>query len=93
VQNLLEHSSNSFTANSDLSAGAQVPRYGWKQSHVANQEPSSRKKNDGKASNDVSGSLDKDEIGRILDDFRKANPPIKVATKDNNQDLMVCLRP
>ena len=35
-------------------------------------------------------ALTPEEIGRILDDFRKANPVIKIDTKDDNREVKVC---
>ncbi|KAF2660531.1 hypothetical protein K491DRAFT_589145 [Lophiostoma macrostomum CBS 122681] len=89
VQNILEHSNNSFAANTDLSPSAQVPRYGWKQNQVTELEPSGRNKDDAQISDDTLGNLDKDEIGRLLDAFQKSNPAIQIATKDDNRDLMI----
>ena len=91
VQTTLDHTNASFAANSDLSAGAQLPRYGWTsgKGEAAIPDLDSQKKADAEVPNDAP-ALTLEEIGRILDNFRNANPVIKIDTKDDNRDVKVC---
>lgn len=89
IQSILDHTKESLNANSDLSAGAELPRYGWTHDEVAEKENAPRMKHRIKKGGEHPSSIGKEEIARILEDFQKANPQLKVVTKGDNRDLMV----
>jgi hypothetical protein len=89
----LDHTKESFAANSDLSAGAQLPRYGWTHSENADKKRKSSTELSRKKSVDVQIGMTKEDIRRQIDEFQKANPQIKVWMKNDNRDLMVFYMP
>ncbi|KAF2872223.1 hypothetical protein BDV95DRAFT_543900 [Massariosphaeria phaeospora] len=89
VQSAFEHSKQSFNRNSDLSAATQVPPYGWIQAEIATQKVSKRKRTEEQIDDDKYVALPQDEVFRLVHEFSKIHPVIKVGSKDKHSDLMI----
>lgn len=89
IQSILEHAQESLKKDSDLSAGAQVPRYGWREIVLKEKEASRRRKDGMHKSRDSETGLSEDEIKRIVEEFRTAHTNIRVSTKDDNRVIQV----
>ncbi|KAF2115792.1 mediator complex subunit 27-domain-containing protein [Lophiotrema nucula] len=86
TQSILNHAKESLEKSDDLSAGAQVAKFGWVQSELAEKEKTSRSKHDKKDIAD--DKLDKETIGKMLEEFKTANSKTKIETKDGNRDIL-----
>lgn len=76
--------------NGDLSEGAKVARYGWKQvGDVEETTDVSRRKSGLLKKEDVASRLDKEEVVKVMEEWQKANPQIRVRTKDDDREVLV----
>jgi hypothetical protein len=91
MQSILQHTKQSFAADADLSVGAQVPRYGWQQSVAAERKAAGRRRAGVQPLDAPQTHLSKQEITKILEDFHKTYPSIKIDTKDDHRDITVRL--
>jgi len=89
IQSIFEHGKQSLKANADLSASAQVPRYGWQQAMPARRKTGLPKKRRHSTIEDSSVPVEEGEIGSIIAGFRTKYPQIKVETKDKGHDITV----
>lgn len=74
-------------ANSDLSASASIPTYGWvareRRTHQA-KDGSHKDKTE-----EVGNVLSDEEISQIIIEFRKTYPNVKLETHDDNRQIKV----
>jgi hypothetical protein len=83
----LEHVRKSLGANSDLSASASVPVYGWVERDRRMREAKHGSPKD--KAEDTGHSLSDDEIAQILVEFEKEHPNIKLEKQDENRLIKV----
>ncbi|EON64839.1 hypothetical protein W97_04073 [Coniosporium apollinis CBS 100218] len=81
TQELFERARQSLQANSDLSAAATVPMYGWAETDLVDSE----KTDDASSARALEhgivedgGHFDQVDVARVVDDFRKAHPNFNV---------------
>lgn len=89
IQAVFEHTRRSLLANSDLSASRSMPAHGWterekKQHNIA-------KGNHSESTEDGSATLFNEDFARIVADFEKSKPSIKLETQDDNRTISVWL--
>jgi hypothetical protein len=89
IRSIFEHGKESLRANADLSASAQVPRYGWKQAEPAKPKTILPRKRRHSLIEDIPGHVEEGEMGSIIEGFRSKYPHIKVETKNKNHDITV----
>ncbi|KAF2019585.1 hypothetical protein BU24DRAFT_122744 [Aaosphaeria arxii CBS 175.79] len=90
TQALFEHTKASLEANSDLTPGAQLPRYGWEQKEIRDRDAEARRRDGAKDGEDKAVvSMSKEERERILQEFRAANGQLKVFSKDDDRDILI----
>ncbi|KAF2788479.1 hypothetical protein K505DRAFT_366434 [Melanomma pulvis-pyrius CBS 109.77] len=88
VQSIFEHTTQSLNKNSDLTASANVPRYGWVKAQTKEKE-AARRKNDGvQKLEDTVVNLTNEDVTRDILEFQKTHTNIKALTKDDNQNLL-----
>ncbi|KAF2262605.1 hypothetical protein CC78DRAFT_582373 [Lojkania enalia] len=90
IQSIFEYTRESLGKNSDLSTSAQVPIYGWVETEIIDKE-AARRRRPGARKDESHISLEKNEIARTLEEFRKTHPNITVAAKEGNQDVLIKL--
>lgn len=78
TQELFEHAKESLSKNADLSAAGQVSQYGWTERAASQREAAKRKDQGKKVKEEVHVSLSKEEVARMVEEFRKKHPSIKV---------------
>jgi hypothetical protein len=88
MQNTFEHVKKSFGANADLSGCVSIPSHGWVERERKAKE--SNKAKGGEITEDVGTVLTDDDISRIVQEFRKTYPNIKLETQDDNRSISVC---
>lgn len=87
MQNILEHVDASFKGNPDLSESVSVSPHGWVERERKAKESTKSK---GSESVEDSGvSLTDEDISRIVVEFRKSHPNLKLETKDDNSSISV----
>lgn len=89
IQSVYEHARGSLNANSDLSASAQVQRYGWIEKEAKGKRAATRRKDGAQKSEKKQEALTQEDISRIVEDFRKTYPKIPLIAKNENRDLTV----
>ncbi|ORY14804.1 hypothetical protein BCR34DRAFT_478993 [Clohesyomyces aquaticus] len=88
-QSILVHARKSYSANPDLSASAQVPRYGWIQSEIAEKKALAGNLSGLEEPQEIATGLGKEDIALILDEFCNTYPDIRVGMKDDNHEIMI----
>jgi hypothetical protein len=87
MQSTFEHVKQSFGANADLSESVAIPSHGWVERARKTKES---KKSQGKDNLEDAGAILTDEdISRIVVDFRKAHPNLKVEMRDDDRSISV----
>jgi hypothetical protein len=90
TQSTFEHTRKSLAANSDLSASRSIPRHGWTEREK--KERDSKESNHIESTDESSASLTDEDISRMVVEFQKAHPTIKLETQDDNRAISVsCL--
>ncbi|KAH7138987.1 hypothetical protein B0J11DRAFT_32084 [Dendryphion nanum] len=91
IQDIFAYAQASYDANKDLSTSDQVDQFDWQQREADKMlaRPSNRDRIQGLS--EMPGGWSQNEIGVALEEFRKANPLIKVATKEDNRSMMIHL--
>lgn len=97
TQELFERARQSLQANSDLSAAATVPMYGWTETDLMDSEKaddasSARALEHGIVEDGV--HFDQVDVARVVDDFRKAHPNFNVdleVWRKENWVINVCV--
>lgn len=88
MKSILEHCRQSLDKDTDLSKSREVPRYGWVEKE--RRERGGRKVEEGKKDDHAQTGVTKEEVENILEEWTKRNGTIKVETKDENHEIMVC---
>lgn len=87
VQSTFEHVKQSYGANADLSESVSVPSHGWVE------RARKAKKITNKSGSDVveeSGTIiTDDDISRVVVEFRKTHPGLKLETHDDDHSIHV----
>lgn len=87
IQDTFDHIKKSFAANADLSACSSIPSYGWCERERHIRETKQSKKSDD--AEDYNTSLTYEDVPRILVEFQKAHPKIKLETQEDNGSISV----
>jgi hypothetical protein len=87
MQNTLEHVKKSFGANADLSGSVSMPSHGWTERDRRAKESNTTK--GGETTEDVGTVLTDEDISRIVVEFCKTYPNIKLETQDDNRSISV----
>jgi hypothetical protein len=87
MQNTFEHVKQSYGANADLSKSVSIPSHGWIER--ARKAKESTKSQGGEGVEDVGATLTDEDISRIVVEFRKAHPNLKVETQDDDRSISV----
>jgi hypothetical protein len=87
IQAVFERIRKSLVANSDLSASRSMPAHGWierekKQHNIT-------KGCDSESMDDGSAALSNEDVARIVADFERSKPNIKLETQDDNRRISV----
>ncbi|KAJ4412277.1 hypothetical protein N0V91_000748 [Didymella pomorum] len=86
VQETLAHTKKSFDANSDLTACASVPSYGWiereRQEHESHKGPGEHT-----TVEDHSNRLDDETVSCIVAEFQGTQPNIKLQAQDDKRSI------
>lgn len=95
TQALFERVRKSLLANSDLSAGARVPMYGWNDSNIVEVKKTADVDNGGRALQnggaEDDGHFERVDVAQVVDDFRRAHPSFKVDV-DNKENWVINVR-
>lgn len=89
TQDILEHTRKSATANPDLSEGAQVPQYGWIEKEAREKEAEKNKGEVDEVMEDTRAHISKDERERVLAQWKKTNPLIKVEEGPEGREIRI----
>jgi hypothetical protein len=87
IQEVFDHTRKSFSANTDLSASASIPAYGWIEREE--KERKSKKSNRSENTDEISTVLNDEDISRIIAGFRMTYPNIKLDLQDENRTISV----
>jgi hypothetical protein len=87
MQSTLEHVKESFGANADLSESVSIPSHGWVERARKAKESSESKGSE--SLEDVGATLTDEDISRIVVEFCKAHPDLKVEAQDDNRSISV----
>ncbi|CAE7213669.1 hypothetical protein PTNB85_07021 [Pyrenophora teres f. teres] len=85
MQDILKHVQESFKENPNLSESVSVPSHGWVERERKAKE--STKSKGGENVEDAGAILTEEEISRIVIEFRKSHPNLKLETKDGNSSI------
>jgi len=87
MQEILEHVKDSLKANPDLSESVSVPSHGWVEREKKARE--STKSTGSESVEDTGATLTNEDISRIVVEFHKSHPNLKLETKDDNSSISV----
>jgi hypothetical protein len=87
IQAMFEHTRKSLAANTDLSASSAMPAHGWTEREKKERE--SQKNNCSESTDDGSTALTDDDVARIVTDFQKSNPSMKLEMSDDGRTMTV----
>jgi hypothetical protein len=88
---MFEHTRKSMAANADLSASRSIPMHGWTEREK--KERDSKKSNRIESTDDNSTTLTEEDVSRIVVEFQKTHPNIKLEMQDDNRTISVsCLK-
>jgi hypothetical protein len=87
IQDLFNHTSKSYSANTDLSASASIPVYGWIEREL--RERKSKKSSRSENTDEISTVFTDEDVSRIIADFRTTYPNIKLDLQDDNRTISV----
>ncbi|KAL1800885.1 hypothetical protein ACET3X_001227 [Alternaria dauci] len=85
MQGIFEHVKQSFSANADLSECVSVTSHGWVER--ARKAKASAKSKGRESVDDAGATLTDADISRIVVDFRKAHPNLKVEAQDDDRTI------
>lgn len=87
MQSTFEHVKESYSANADLSACVSLPEYGWieRERKQLDSMKSAHRENE----DDAGSFVTDEELSQTIVDFQKANPNIKLDTKEDNRSILV----
>ncbi|KAI4657134.1 uncharacterized protein J4E79_007750 [Alternaria viburni] len=85
VQSTFEHAKQSLSANADLSESVSIPSHGW--AERARKAKESTKSQGGENKEDTGAIVTDEDIERIVVEFRKAHPNLKVDTHDEDRSI------
>lgn len=89
MQDLLTRTAGGQKENSDLSAGAKVPRYGWTEAR----EREERKKNAAKSEEGgAKQEAQNVDVRKVLDEYRAAHPNFTVTAEGEGKIIKVNAR-
>lgn len=90
TQSIFEHTRKSLSANADLTASSDIPMHGW----IGRERKArdSKKGNAGDSKDEGGSTLSDDDIARIVVEFGKTHPNIKLETLDVNRTISVRIR-
>lgn len=89
IQHAFEHVRKSFAANADLSECVSIPSHGWVERERKAKE--STKNTGGERVEDATAKLSDEDISRIIVEFRKTHPNLKLETHDDDRTISVRL--
>ncbi|KAF2191022.1 hypothetical protein K469DRAFT_558517 [Zopfia rhizophila CBS 207.26] len=92
IQSIFDRARESQTTNSDLTASAQVPKYGWLESELAEKAAGKTMKAKTAKMENSNVELTNEYVAQLVDDFKKKNPKSNISIDDNNQVLNISLR-
>lgn len=87
TQQLFEHTGKSLAGNPDLSASASIPSHGWTEREKKERE--AKKSSQGETIDERNPAPTAEDISRIIVEFHKTYPNIKLETRDDNQTISV----
>lgn len=87
MQSTFEHVKQSFGANADLSESVSMPSHGWVER--ARKAKESSKSKGSENVDDTGATLTEEDVSRIVVDFRKAHPTLKVEAQDDDRSIYV----
>jgi hypothetical protein len=87
MESTFEYVKQSFDANADLSESVSMPSHGWVER--ARKAKESSKIKGGESVEDIDASLTEEDISRIVVDFRKTHPNLKVEAQDDERSISV----
>ncbi|KAI4647578.1 uncharacterized protein J4E78_008893 [Alternaria triticimaculans] len=85
LQSTFEHVKQSLGANADLSESVSIPSHGW--TERARKAKESAKNQGGDNKEDTGAIVTDEDIERIVVEFRKAHPNLKVETNDEDRSI------
>jgi hypothetical protein len=87
VQSIFENTRKSLSMNADLSASSEIPMHGWvereRKMHDSNKDSA------GESTDESGFTLTDEDIARIVVEFGKTHPNIKLETQDVNRTISV----
>ncbi|CBX99833.1 hypothetical protein LEMA_P074220.1 [Plenodomus lingam JN3] len=86
-QKTFEHVRKSYATNSDLSASTTIPSYGWQERARSNTDPVQNVHSDVIEEN--CAVLSDKDVSRIIVEFQKKRPDIKLETQDDDQTILM----
>jgi hypothetical protein len=88
-QTILEHAKKSANANPDLSAGAQVPQYGWIEKEKKEREAAMNNGDAEERAEDLGIRITLEERRRVVEQYRETYPSIKMEEKNDGKQLLI----
>ncbi|KAJ4349980.1 uncharacterized protein N0V89_008601 [Didymosphaeria variabile] len=89
TQSILEHARKSATVNPDLSAGVQVQQYGWIEKEEKEREAANISRDGEERAEDTSIRVTQEERERVVEQWRKTYPSIKMVEKNEGKQLLI----
>jgi hypothetical protein len=87
IMDTFEYTRKSLAGNADLSASRSIPRHGWTEREVKGRDTTKSSRSESTEENNA--SLTDDDIVRIVADFQKSHPSIKLEYQDENHTISV----
>jgi hypothetical protein len=87
TQNTLEHTRKSLASNSDLSASASIPSYGWTERDRKERESKQTSRSD--TTDETNSALTVEDVSYMVVAFQKAYPNVKLETQQDNHIVTV----
>jgi hypothetical protein len=87
ITNTFEHTRKSLAANADLSASRSIPRHGWTERERKGR--GTHKTSQSESNEESNTTLTDDDIARIITDFQKSHPNIKLEYQDEKHTISV----
>jgi hypothetical protein len=87
MQSAFEHVKQSFAVNTDLSECVSIPSHGWIERERKAKE--STKSKGSESVEDLGATLSDEEFSRIVVEFGKIHPNLKLETQDNDRSISV----
>jgi hypothetical protein len=87
MQSAFEHVQKSFAANADLLECVSIPSHGWIERERKAKESTKSKGNE--SVDDLGVTLSDEDMSRMVVEFRKTHPKLKLDTQDDNHSISV----